>query len=289
MIHRTIKKLKFIRDQLLEEYFIPIDKSKIRRTKNLLLVPSLRYRRGGKIAYIEWGHVIGIFQTIIGQVLNQKTGQRILDVGCGTGLLGIASESYVSEGGKYIGIDVIKENIDICKKIYQSPYYEFIHVEAHNEMYTPNSYQKQKSWPFADESFDLVTALSVWTHFGSQDAQFYIKEVDRVLKPKSKAIITFFYLNENYTQSLSDRNQELGKFNRSPKDLWIFDKKFEDSDDWLTPKWTNVPEEAIGITKKGLDSILAQTSLSVSTIYNGSWKERPGAYFQDIIILTKNG
>src|ERR1700759_3009756 len=95
-----------------DSIFRRIDKKHIRRTRNIRLIPDFRNRRGGKLSYAEWAHVTGIFQTIIFQTLGQKTGNRILDIGCGTGLLGIASDPFVSEGGSYTGIDVMMEDIN---------------------------------------------------------------------------------------------------------------------------------------------------------------------------------
>lgn len=72
-------------------------------------------RHGGKASYGEWCHVIGIFQTLMYQQLRNKTGNTILDAGCGTGILAIASEPFLGENGKYIGIDVQPEEIEICE------------------------------------------------------------------------------------------------------------------------------------------------------------------------------
>src|SRR6202012_263772 len=90
----------------LDKMFLSIDKSHLRRTKNIRLIPDYKNRRGGKLAYGEWAHVIGIFQTIIYQTLEKKTGNHILDIGCGTGLLGISAEPFTYDGGTYTGIDV---------------------------------------------------------------------------------------------------------------------------------------------------------------------------------------
>jgi 2-polyprenyl-3-methyl-5-hydroxy-6-metoxy-1,4-benzoquinol methylase len=98
-----------------DKIFRDVDRGDIRRTKNIRLIPGYADRRGGKAAYAEWAHVIGIFQTIIYQTLGKKTGNNILDIGCGTGLLGISSEPFVSEGGKYTGIDVMTADVEFCK------------------------------------------------------------------------------------------------------------------------------------------------------------------------------
>ena len=95
----------------LDNLYVPFDRKYIRRTRNIRLIPKERNRRGGKYAYSEWAHVIGIFQTLMFLHLQKKESNMILDVGCGTGLLAIAAEPFLEQDGKYTGIDVMKEDI----------------------------------------------------------------------------------------------------------------------------------------------------------------------------------
>ena len=99
----------------LDRIYIYFDKFLLRRTRNLRLIPSIYRRKGGKKSYAEWAHVIGIFQTIFCQNLKSEN-NVVFDIGCGTGLLGIAAEPHVNEGGKYIGIDVSARDIGFCKR-----------------------------------------------------------------------------------------------------------------------------------------------------------------------------
>jgi 2-polyprenyl-3-methyl-5-hydroxy-6-metoxy-1,4-benzoquinol methylase len=68
---------------------------------------------------------------------------KILDIGCGTGLLGIASDPYVNDGGEYIGIDVMKKDIEFCRMQYDSPWFNFIHHDVFNPSYA-NDQSKSK-------------------------------------------------------------------------------------------------------------------------------------------------
>jgi 2-polyprenyl-3-methyl-5-hydroxy-6-metoxy-1,4-benzoquinol methylase len=269
----------------IDEKFRKTDVSHLRRTRNIRLIPDLANRRGGKLAYGEWAHVIGIFQTIIYQALGKKTGNNILDAGCGTGLLGIASEPFVTDGGTYTGIDVMTEDIHYCREHYPFDNYNFIHLDVANPTYASKQSSELKSWPIDDGSQDLVTALSVWTHLNERDARFYMKEVRRVLKPGGKAVITFFCLDEEYEKSLSKRSNEKGHFHNTPQNEWIFDVS---AYGWFTTKLVIQPEDAIGVTKAGMDSLLKDAGLKISQYYSGNWKEQPGVYFQDIFVIEKN-
>lgn len=117
--------------------------------------------------------------------LDDKRASTILDVGCGTGLLAIASQPFLNSGGKYIGIDVAKADIEFCQGHYPKSSFEFIHLETENAFYAPEQNREKLGWPIVNNSIEFVTALSVWTHFNEEDAAFYLKEVGRVLKPGS--------------------------------------------------------------------------------------------------------
>ena len=51
--------------KLLDRFYIRLDRTHIRRTKNIRLIPTENNPRG-KYSYAEWVHVIGIsFQTLM--------------------------------------------------------------------------------------------------------------------------------------------------------------------------------------------------------------------------------
>lgn len=272
---------------LLDKLYIPLDITHIRRTRNIRLIPNENNRRGGKYSYAEWAHVIGVFQTLMYIHLRNKESNMILDVGCGTGLLAISSEPFLGRDGKYIGIDVIKNDIDFCRGHYPSENFEFIYFDVNNPAYAPTQKDTKSKWPVESESIDLATALSVWTHLNEEDAVFYFKEISRVLKPDGKAIITFFLLDELYQKSLSIRSHQKGNYHMTFQDRWIFDQGSYGSDAWLHPKWARVPESAIGVTKVGLERLTSAAGLRLIEHYQGNWKEVLGAFFQDVLIFEK--
>lgn len=272
---------------LLDSLYLPLDQDALRRTRNLRLIPTESDRRGGKYAYAEWAHVVGIFQTLIGLELHGSRNNRILDVGCGTGLLGIASEPWVGEDGAYVGLDVSRRDIEFCRRHYPTDGFRFIHLDTPNPAYAPGQGRPQMPWPVEDHSFDMVTALSLWTHLDEPDARFYIREAARALRPGGKAIVTFFFLDRAYTDSLALRTRKPGRFHATPQDHWVFDQPVRGSDAWFHPRWTEVPEQAVGITPDGLDRLLEDSGLELRCAHAGNWKERPGLFFQDVLIFHK--
>jgi SAM-dependent methyltransferase len=281
------KVLRRIPCHLLDSIYTPLDKKHIRRTRNIRLIPNANSRRGGKFSYAEWAHVIGIFQTLMFSHLEKKENNMILDVGCGTGLLAIASEPFLGNNGRYIGIDVMKKDIDFCCGHYPSSNFEFIHFEVANAAYAPDQKETKAKWPFESEIFDLTTALSVWTHLNEKDASFYFKEISRVLKPNGKAIVTFFLLDEIYRNSLAIRSNQKGRFHMTLQDQWIFDQSSYGSTMWFHPKWVHTPETAIGVNEAGLDRLISSSGMKLIEHYQGNWKEVPGVFFQDVLVFQK--
>jgi SAM-dependent methyltransferase len=251
------------------------------------LIPDFLHRRGGKLSYAEWAHVIGIFQTLLYLNLKNKTGNRILDIGCGTGLGGIAAEPFISDGGNYTGIDIIKDDLDYCRKNFDQDNHTFIHMDVLNPAYTRDAGKSKQHWPVKDESFDMITAVSVWSHLNQEDAVFYMKEVARVMKKEGKAMITGFYMNDEYNKSIPYRSGSLGRYHLTRQDKWIFDKKAYNSENWYTTSWASYPEDVIGFTPGGLKFLLKESCLILEKYHSGNWKEIPGIFFQDILILRK--
>jgi len=273
----------------LEKTYLALDQDLMLRSKNIQKIPSIYDRRGGKRSYAEWAHVIGLFQSLIFTHVDTSENITLLDVGCGTGLLAIASEPYVQNGGKYIGIDVSANDICFCKSHYPESHFEFIHTNTNNAHYNKEAQSNFETWPIDDNSINIITALSVWTHFNEKDSKHYLKEVARVLKPESHAIITCFYkddIYENHHKAYAS-SASTSKFHGTNPQQWVFDTPVYESEEWFCPDWVSIPEQAIAITPKALDELLDESGLSLCNHYVGNWKEVPGFFFQDVLILKK--
>lgn len=239
------------------------------------------------MSYGEWCHVVGLFQSLL--FLNARNPANVVvDIGCGTGLLAVASEPVIGASGHYIGIDVSERDVTFCRNHYPADRFRFQHLDTANRRYAPDQPPAHRRWDIENESVDLLTALSVWTHLTEVDARFYFREIDRVLKPGGRALLTFFLLDEDYHRSLEHRSEAVGRYHNTRQDRWVFDVNCPDSHGgWFHPTWATRPEDAVGITSAALDSIMEGTRLRRLALHPGNWKERPGLYFQDIVVFEK--
>ena len=104
---------------------------------------------------------------------------RILDVGCGTGLLATAAERFLSDRGCYYGTDLAPEAVAFCEGRYRRPNFRF----AVNGMTTI---------PIQGEQFDAVTFFSVFTHTYPDETALLLAEAARLLAPGGFVFADFF-------------------------------------------------------------------------------------------------
>ncbi len=101
------------------------------------------------------------------------TGQRILDIGTGTGILPFNMAKY---GGEYTGVDLSEKMIEQAKIMCDGMSgTNFIAADAH-------------CLPFEDNCFSAVTALQCWVYF---DKKKLVPELMRVLKSGGELYVMF--------------------------------------------------------------------------------------------------
>jgi ubiquinone/menaquinone biosynthesis C-methylase UbiE len=126
--------------------------------------------------------------------------ERILDVGCGCGLMAIYLSEYLCSSGRYVGVDINKPSIRFCQKSIATrhPNFTFIHIDIKNNLYNPGGKLAAEncSFPFNDRSFDMILLKSVFTHMLPKEVDNYLKEISRLLSYNGRCLATFFLLNE---------------------------------------------------------------------------------------------
>jgi ubiquinone/menaquinone biosynthesis C-methylase UbiE len=108
-------------------------------------------------------------------LLELKGGQRLLDLGCGTGWAVRYAARLVNQQGEFYGIDISPRMIEKVKA--SSSDYKNVHF------YQANAEQL----PFQDNFFDFIICSNSFHHYFSP-AQV-LNEVRRVLKPRGRIYI----------------------------------------------------------------------------------------------------
>ena len=102
---------------------------------------------------------------------------------------------HAADGGSYVGTDVVRSGIRWCRRAITSRFanFEFVHVDSRHPLYRPRGRGgAAASFPFADDSFDVVVLTSVFTHLLPPEAAGMLAQAARVLRRDGVLFSTWF-------------------------------------------------------------------------------------------------
>ena len=121
-------------------------------------------------------------------------GDVVLDVGCGAGAMAEELARRFGPGGRYVGFDVHAPSIRWCRRRWAAEprfAFELARVaSAYGSRSGPGAATYR--FPLEDAGAHLVLAKSVFTHLLPEDAEHYLAEIRRVLRPGRTAVVTAF-------------------------------------------------------------------------------------------------
>lgn len=123
----------------------------------------------------------GAFREKLLGLARLKTGEAVLDVGCGTGTLAIAAKRHVGPTGTVYGIDASPEMIAKADKKAR---------KAGVEIAFKNGFAQ--SLPFPDAQFDVVLTTLMLHHLHRKAREELAVEMRRVLKPGGRVLAVDF-------------------------------------------------------------------------------------------------
>jgi ubiquinone/menaquinone biosynthesis C-methylase UbiE len=100
-----------------------------------------------------------------------KPGERVLEVGCGSGVVLRDVAALVGPAGRVVGIDPSRRAVDVARALCRSPAHRRITIRVGDGM----------RLPFAPGRFDLVLAVTVVLHVA--DPLGLVHEMARVVRP----------------------------------------------------------------------------------------------------------
>ncbi|MBP9184516.1 MAG: class I SAM-dependent methyltransferase [Fuscovulum sp.] len=135
------------------------------------------FRGGNKDTFVKNG--TQIFKLLEGAIQKYKPGVDIskldvLDFGCGVGR--VAMPFFHKYGRPTAAVDIQRFAVDFLSKTLPK-------VDVRKGAIQP-------PMDFPDGSFDVVYAISVWTHMNKGTGDMWLKEVARLLKPGGLALIS---------------------------------------------------------------------------------------------------
>jgi SAM-dependent methyltransferase len=203
----------------------------------------------------------------------------IVDIGSGYGRVAIQLTEILSSEAKYLGIDVVKKQIDWCSSNISChfPNFVFEHVNVQNMMYNPSGTSPAKDLHLQvvqyPEAFDLAILFSVFTHMLPDDVKSYLRSIHALLKPGGILYASFFVITPD---SLAFMQEGKAQFNFKEQSCGYFVHN------------TGLHEAAIAYCEEDIWQMMFEAGFARDKVLFGSWAGRTRAESgQDIVVCSK--
>jgi SAM-dependent methyltransferase len=270
----TLRGLRLVRTAGLR-LLDPIDAA-ARAINNKQRLPPFHLRRevGDPSAFESSGAEFLAYCKLLGGL---RPDGRVLDIGCGCGLMALFLEEYLAETGSYLGIDVQAEPVRWCQShiTSRSPNFRFAHLDVANQRYNPRGKSAAMSIPADDRAFDLVIVKSVFTHVLPHDVESYLPEISRVLDDGGRCLASWFLFTPGAPSS------------ERPRGALTFDF----GGDACRYQSQRSPETAVAYAEPYVRCLLERHGLTLlAPVYPGTWSRRAdGLSAQDLTIIGRAG
>ncbi len=163
------------------------------------LIPPLALMQKEGISVLEewfrWGEEWSMLLRFYGGITRTSS---VLEIGCGLGRIAFPLRYVLSPQGTYEGFEICRYKVDFLDTFHQAyPNFGFTWADVANDHYNAGGavLSEQYRFPYANDTFDIVFAASVFTHLLPEASAHYFSEAARVLKPGGKCLFSFFVLD----------------------------------------------------------------------------------------------
>jgi SAM-dependent methyltransferase len=111
--------------------------------------------------------------------------------------------------------------------------------------------------PYADETFDFVYAISIWSHFAEAAALDWLDEMRRVLRPRGRLLLT------THGEHSLAHTHRVGQ--RSPEQLGAIRQALGERGFWYTPEYEGIGDHGIANPDWGIAFLTAEWLLARAT------------------------
>lgn len=224
------------------------------------------YRRNG-VAYLEY----------LESLANLTPASRLFDIGSGLGRKTWPLIDYFVHG-TYLGVEPRQEAAEWCQNnlTTRDKKLQFQHLDVRNGYYTPHSPNDAAgvALPAENDSYDVVTANSVFTHMLPVEISHYLDECTRILVPGGRLFCTFF-LHPTHPSAL-------GPTVRSAR--YTFDHQREG----YRVQHADCDEHVVSYREQDVRDMLRRAGIRLRDIRWGSWRGNAEHLdFQDIVVGVK--
>lgn len=240
-------------------------------------LPPLHLRREvGPLRTFETGGAE--FLSYLRLLVKLQPNERVLDIGCGCGLMALYLKDYLDEQGSYTGVDIHQRSINWCRRHISSKHrnFRFQHIDVRSLAYNARGVHAGGTFvfPFESKSFDVVVLKSVLTHMRPVEVENYLREVARLLKDNGRCLATFFLLTQEQEGLPADMPAAL-RFSFGTEE-WRY-------------VYENSPESASAYAETFVLDLFSKHGLRLrGPIHYGQWRGRKdGLSFQDVLIIEK--
>lgn len=146
--------------------------------------PGLLLRHALRYDALLWLFTLGReghFRRLILDHARLSAGQRVLDVGCGTGSLALAAARRVGTTGAVCAVDASAPMVARARRKAARGGVEIDFRDA-----------AAQQLPYADGTFDLVLCTLVLHHLGRAGREAATREMKRVLRPGGRIVVVDF-------------------------------------------------------------------------------------------------